>query len=317
MSQYFDNKDLFLQPKVTQYGNHMVMTNVQKQPKTKYYNIDTRFRDDYDESHNSFLQTYNISLPERINDVKSIMVCNAEIPLSYYNISNSLENNAFQIVDENESDPISKTIVIRDGHYDSITLATEINFQFNLVGLSDITFILSSNNSGFQTANSSYKLYFAVKTNMLTSGDSQTSDFDKYNFNSKLGWLLGFRNIEYSFSQNSIQLSEAFIDLNGPRYLYLVVDEFNNGNQNSFLSPMHSSLLNKNILAKITPDNAHYEFGKVLVANLLNGLLLTDKRSYNGKADLQRLKIQLVNEKGIPMNLNGLDFSFSLEVEYE
>jgi hypothetical protein len=314
MSQYFDNKDLFLQPKVTQYGNHMVMTNVVKPCKTKYYNIDSRFRDDYDE-YSKNPTTYNITLPERITDVKSIMVCNAEIPMSYYNISSSLENNMFQITDSTQS--ISKTIIVRDGNYDANQLKTEINTQLITVGLTDISFDLVTTNPLFQSSNPNYKIQFAVKTTMTTSGNSTNTDFDKFSFKTKLGWLLGFRNTEYSFSQINKITSEAFIDLNGPRYLYLVLDEFNNGNQNSFLSPMHSSLLNKNILAKILPDNNHYAFGKILVANLSNGLLFTDKRSYNGKVDLHRLKIQLVNEMGISINLNGLDFSFSLQVEYD
>lgn len=314
MSQYFDNKDLFLEPKVTQYGNHMVMTNVVKPCKTKYYNIDSRFRDDYDE-YSKNPTTYNITLPERITDVKSILVYNAEIPMSYYNISSSLENNMFQITNQNQT--ISKTIIVRDGNYDGAQLKTEINTQLITVGLTDISFDFVTNNTFFQTSNANYKIQFAVKSAMTSSGNSTNTDFDKFSFKTKLGWLLGFRNTEYSFSQINKITSEAFLDLNGPRYMYLVVDEFINGNQNSFLSPMHSSLLNKNILAKITPDNNRYVFNKILIANLLNGLLLTDKRSYNGKVDLHRLKIQLVNEMGNPMNLNGLDFSFSLQVEYE
>ena len=39
MSQYFDKSDLFLDPKVKQYGSHMVMSNVHKPTKTKYVNI--------------------------------------------------------------------------------------------------------------------------------------------------------------------------------------------------------------------------------------------------------------------------------------
>jgi hypothetical protein len=31
MSKYFDNKDSFMGPKTTQYGSHMVMTNVVKE----------------------------------------------------------------------------------------------------------------------------------------------------------------------------------------------------------------------------------------------------------------------------------------------
>ena len=36
-----------LEPKITEQGNHMVMTNVQKQGKVKYINIDSKFKDEY------------------------------------------------------------------------------------------------------------------------------------------------------------------------------------------------------------------------------------------------------------------------------
>jgi len=306
-----DNKDLFLEPKVTQYGNHMVMTNVVKPVKHKYYTIDTRFRDDYDEYSNTSPTYYTITLPQRVNDVKSMMVCTAEIPLSYYNISESLGNNSLEII--KNSNNLKKTVVIKDGNYDANGLVSLINSQLQLIGFTDIVFAITNNHSSFTTTYN-YTFHFAVKTSMTDSGTSYNTDFDKFNFKSKLGWLLGFRNITYT---NQSVVSESFIDLNGPRYVYLVVDEFNNGNQNSFISPLYTSILNKNILAKICIDNKHYTFGSIFTANNFNGYLLTDKRSYNGKVDLQRLKIQLVNELGNPLDLNGLDFSFTLEIEYE
>lgn len=311
MSEYFDNKDLFLEPKVKQYGNHMVMTNVMKPTKRKYYNIDTRFRDDYDEYLDKKQTTCNITLPQRINDVKSIHVCSAEIPLSYYNISASLGNNAFEIIRTSDNTP--KTIIVPDGYYNSNDLVNVINTQMYNVGFTHITF--SINNTSSFTSTYSYTFHFAITTTMTNSGTSDNITTDKYNFKTKLGWILGFRNITYT-NKTSI-LSEAFADLNGPKYLYLVVDEYNNGNQNSFVSPLYSSILNKNILAKICIDNNHYVFGKILTANNYNGYLLTDRRSYNGKIDLQRMKVQLVNEVGISIDLNGLDFSFTLEIEYE
>ena len=39
--------DLFLEPRITEQGNHMVMTNVQKQDKVKYVNVDSKFKDEY------------------------------------------------------------------------------------------------------------------------------------------------------------------------------------------------------------------------------------------------------------------------------
>ena len=71
MSQYVDKNDLFLEPKTTQYGSHMVMTNVHKQTKRKFINIDTRFSDEY---NYLTVANCNVTLPERINDVKSISI---------------------------------------------------------------------------------------------------------------------------------------------------------------------------------------------------------------------------------------------------
>ena len=47
MSGYLDKHNLFLEPQTSQYGNHMVMTNVHKKSKTKYINIDSKFRDEF------------------------------------------------------------------------------------------------------------------------------------------------------------------------------------------------------------------------------------------------------------------------------
>ena len=47
MNHSFDKSTLFMEPNTTQYGSHMVMTNVVKPKRTKYLNIDTRFRDEY------------------------------------------------------------------------------------------------------------------------------------------------------------------------------------------------------------------------------------------------------------------------------
>jgi len=127
---------------------------------------------------------------------------------------------------------------------------------------------------------------------------------------------LGFRNQKYTGITSNIT-SEFLCNLTGPRYLYLVVDEFtNNGSQSSFIAPLPSSLLAKNILARIVIDNTLYPFMSVIPA-CMDCQLITDIRSYAGKVDIQKLNVQLVNENGIPMNLNGADFSLCLKIEHE
>ena len=123
--------------------------------------------------------------------------------------------------------------------------------------------------------------------------------------------------MNYTIKNGTSTVSESFIDLNGPRYLYLAIDEFTKGNQHSFISPLTKSFINKNIVARITIDNTTWGFGKIIPANMKSGNLVSDHRSYTGKNDLQKLNIQILNEFGHPVDLNGMDFSFCIEVEHE
>ena len=229
--------------------------------------------------------------------------------MSFYNISKELGNNYFSIVD-NVSGVIT-TITVTDGQYTSTTLSNEINFDLSNNGFDGIVSYSGSSETGFSyfsAASGNYSVVFNL--------DSQ-NNFEKNNFKSKLGWLLGFRNVSYTITTGNSATSEAFIDLNTPKYLYLVVDEHSSGKQNSFVAPLANSTIQKNILARISVDYQTYPFRSNLIANLTGGLLTTDVRSYTGKTDIQRLVIQLINENGKLMNLNGLDFSFCLQLEHE
>jgi hypothetical protein len=223
-----------------------------------------------------------------------------EIPMSFYNISAALGNNYLNLT----RNGTTTTITIADGNYSVSTLKTTLNAA--LWGY-DLSYNYSGSNSTLNTGTGVVTVNFAV--------DSVGGN-DKYNIKSKLGWILGFRNTTYTIRTTSTT-SEAFYDFNGPRYLYLAIDEYNKGNQHSFVSPLYNSLINKNIIARITMDNATHGFGTILPANLTNGLLVSDLRNYTGKIDLLKMNVQLLDENGHNMALNGLDFSFSLAVEHE
>jgi len=297
MSEY-NNMDLFLEPKTKQYGSHMVMTNVHKQKKTKLVNIDMKFRDEYNYSQ---VANHNITLPERINDVKSIEIMNIEVPISYYNISSNLGNNYFKLMNPDGSSP--KVITIPDGQYTGSILAEKIN---NLL----TTSIYSGLQYNFDGTRSKFSGNVKIEFDIDSTGNS-----DKYNFKSKLGWLLGFRNTSYSITTYIV--SEAAVDLNGPRYLYLAVDEFNNkSNQNSFITPLSSSMINKKVIARVAMNTYMFPYNLNASFTRFNGLT-SDVRSYNGTVDIQKLNVQLLNENGTPMQLNGLDFSFLMKITYE
>jgi len=299
-----DEKDLFMTPRVTQYGSHMVMTNVQKQIKQKYINVDTRFRDDFQTSN---LINYNITLPERITEVKSLTVSNVELPMMYYNISNNLENNVFGIINNN----ITSIIVIPDGQYDVSGIILAINTAMTNAGISFIKFSTSSNFSVFSNTSTSQNTTIDFSIN--TKGSKTTS-----NLKFKLGGVLGFQYAQYFLNTTSSLTSTSIVNLNGPRYLFVILDEFSgNGNQSVFSTQLQNSTLGRNIIARIQIDGITYPFGSILIGNRGGGLLTSSNRGYNGKVDIQRFNIQLVNEIGTVMDLNGQDITLSLVIDYE
>jgi hypothetical protein len=309
MSAYDDGKSLFLAPKVSQYDGHVVMTNVSRRIKTKYVSIDTSYRDNYSSNELNPVASCVITLPERITEVKKIRVHNIEIPNSIYNVSNAIGNNCLQVV----IGAASAMVVVPDGQYTAASLSAQINVSIQALPNAAFHSLVHSINTGNRSSfknnlGSDMTLNFAIASNGF-------SDISR--LNRKLGWSLGFRNTTYSIPAYNSTTSEAVVNVYSFKYIYLVVDEFTKGNQNSFVAVLPNSLVRKTILARIALDKTFYPFGSVFIANLTNGHLLSDHRSYTGAVDLQRLSIQLVDDVGIPVSLNGLDFSFCLEVEHE
>jgi hypothetical protein len=123
----------------------------------------------------------------------------------------------------------------------------------------------------------------------------------------KLGWILGFRNGLYVNNQNYV--SEGLVDLSGPKYLYLVVDDFNNNVDDNFIVTYNSSFLNKSILTRISISNNLFT-----VYSENNYDIVSVPRNYFGPVDIRNLNIQLLDEYGRVVDLNNMDFSFSLNL---
>lgn len=308
-SQYFDEKNTqFLNPEIKQHGNHMILTNVQKPPQKKLLNIDTKFQEEYNHSSNASL-TYNF--PDKIHDVKSIHVPYMEIPYSFYNFSEQKGNSSFIITDETDNNEY--VLTIPDNQYTVSSLVTYLN-DIMTGPLALIEFSLEHNKIKIENkeSGSSGKTY---SFSWNVSGNSLDADYDKTNLKTRLGWCLGFREPSYSINTGAEILSESIVNVNTTNYVFLVVDEFSQNHPNSFVSPLSDSYINKNILARLQIDHSR-AFGSMILGTHQTNLL-SDKRKYGSKTNIGKLKIQLVDGWGIPIDLNKLDFSFVLEVEYE
>jgi len=108
-------------------------------------------------------------------------------------------------------------------------------------------------------------------------------------------------------------------DLLNARYLYLEIIEYDHNKHNNYLfsSSALGCQISKYIIARIVLDYKTFPNGSVLPANLLNGLLITTIRTYKKPICLENMKIRILNELGMPVFLEGLDFSFCIQLECE
>ena len=321
MSKYFDCEKLtFMEPQMKEQGGHMVMTNVHREIKKKYLNIDTRFQEEY---HLDDFAEFKFQLPQTINNVQSMKVVNIEIPASIYNFSFQRKNTYFTV--ENSAGT-KMAIMIEDGNYTFDTLATEIQNQLSssVNGISDIQVtldpsthklrfdnIVDSNTTLTGTDGTKKSILYKFNFDVDESGNS-----DKLNFKSKLGWLLGFREPSYTIHEGGNIVSETFANLHPLRYLYLNIDEYAQANPSSFITPTSNSYTNPHAIARLALDPNTYSFGSVICGNNACGKLLSDRRTYSGKTNIQNLHIQLLDELGNLVDINQMDFSFALEIEY-
>jgi hypothetical protein len=294
MSYYFDNKQIMSGPSIKQQDSHMIMTGVSKTVKERVISIDTKFRKDILYGQNPDAD-FTVNFGEKITEVRSMEVDSIDVPLTFFNINSS--NNTFHIN--------TSLITLTPGFYPNIaTVATEINSQMVSAGFAaaDISFSTVSLNqtSVFRTNAVTYDISFVVVNT-------------PYSEKTNLGWLLGFRKNSYRISSSrKTAVSECSIILKNPRHLFLAINEFSSTNVNSFLTPVENANLNKNIIARISvPDTG---FGTTITASHGNGLLVSEVRKYLEKMNIQRMHIQLLDDAGNVINLNGGDFAFSLRI---
>ena len=96
------------------------------------------------------------------------------------------------------------------------------------------------------------------------------------------------------------------VDVSGPKYFFLVLDDYNNSVNNCFYSAFNSSILNNNILARISLG------GNISFLQQNNLSLTTTMREYFGPVNLTTIKVQLLDEYGRIVDLNYMDFSFCI-----
>ena len=183
--------------------------------------IDSQFRQVYNDENPSSPSDFNMDLSEPLNDLINIRLFSLQIPYTWYTIDEEIGTNFFYVDD--------KKIVVEPGNYKPNELAEVIN---EALQKEVINFELNYNrNNG--------KMTIKKSSNNATEHKITFFDFTRFlnaKTNSNLGFLMGFQKMEYMLDVNNPNIrGEAIVDLYGPKYLLVILDDFNQNHVNSGL----------------------------------------------------------------------------------
>jgi len=274
-------------------------------------NIDTRFRNNY---YTTEATNIHLNLPTVIKNAITMKLVAFELPpCSIYAINKRYGNNFFHITIDGGTN--WHIIRIDDGNYTGIEMVTKIN---NIIA--DNTTLVG--NVTCEINDSSCRMFFRFDAAIAAGNgklafnrsDSTGATADNTNLQLKLGFILGFTLGEYESQATPTEfVGEAPYDGTGHKYLYLVVDDFNNNVNNYFMGAFNNSILNPNILARL-PQYSSSNLSNAMLSDDVNDLATTE-RNYFGPIHIQKLKIQLIDEFGRIVSLNNRDFSLALEFD--
>ena len=249
--------------------------------------IDTRFRDNYE---NTSSTDFIINLPDPLKKVLSLQVINYQLPYTIYSVSKKMGSHSFYVN--------STLIEIMDGGYDEILLVQKINEKLP----SDISLSFNSISSKFIfTGVNVFSLNFDYIQNSSMRYNLATN-VDKIQLT--LGWIMGFRYIEYSGS-NSYQAENCYNGGISNKYYMLSLNDYQNNHNNTFVSAFkYQSLTDNNILCKMT--NSQEDGTKTI---------LYPKRIYFGPTNINKLHIKVYDEYGRILDVNNGDLSIEIECE--
>lgn len=256
--------------------------------------MNTLFRDSNSVSATDCFFTLSYTL----KNVVGIRLLSIEMPESIYLISSYAMSNSLYIwVPATDA---SGTIIIPDGCYDSASLQTAVENSINTtlaVNYFKVIIDPISKKTTISTTNSFdfHLVFFGENSNNIK-------------FEQTLGWILGYRTKIYK--NVSSYKSEGLFFPAPLDYFLFVLNDYHIYNSSNLIAMFNDSYIDKNILAKIPYSNTTFQV-------LFDGTndVLSPKRQYFGPIDIKKLGLQLLNKYGQIINLNFMDFSFTLEVE--
>lgn len=203
---------------------------------------------------------YTFNLSEPLTNVTSLSLKSMEIPMNaYYPVSERYGTSSFDIVNLTSKEICCITLPsgfypsfasgIWDTHSDigGPTLVSQINHYLDNCGIADVRISISPNTQRAKFTNTSpdkYNIIFYSENGLDCSDNICRPNNSGARIDSNLGWLLGFRQPQYTLDvstpTNSI-ISESIVNPWGTRYLLLEVDDLNRNRTSGNLVSMSSN----------------------------------------------------------------------------
>jgi len=272
----------------------------------KNIHLNSKFRDDY---YNTSSSNFKYTFSNNLENVVSLELSSISIPDSWYLFSEG--NNKFTITITDTSSSIID-VVISEGNYTASQLEEYLNNKYFWNSNTDLKFIKFSINAN------SMKSCFDVSKNDVNGNSIPSNtkfnisfvDENTNNLMLNVGWILGFRHGKYLNLKDIKCVSEGVFDDGGNRYLYLCLKDYNKNVSNSNIVYFDDTTMRNDVLAKI-----YLIDGVFSMRRDDNPFDYSKKREYFGPISFEKFEIQLVDQYGKQINLNNMDFSFSLELK--
>ena len=238
---------------------------------TRIINIDSQYRQS--NSINNISTDFTLDLSESVLNVISLRLFSYQIPYTWYSFDVQYANTCFWItfVDENGNPvllPVTNTITnqvtnqigipisIEPGNYtsnssttlgslpyaikaaltssgfspsDTTVIINQVNYKLTL-SLYGLSYTNPTNQEKFVVGNSTIITFFDPTAKLVCTNTCA----QPLAINQTLGWLMGFR-IPSETVNTSGNTGTSVVDLYGPKYLILVVDDYNQNHINNGL----------------------------------------------------------------------------------
>ena len=236
---------------------------------TRFINLDSQFRQATG-GIDTISTDYTLDLSDPLTDVLSLRLYSIQIPYTWYAIDYQYGNTCFWVTNNN----IDFKISVTPGNYEPSTFVTELNTSFQTAGFVfvDVTVPVSftANNGKIQinlegVTDPSGNIINGIQQPIISESNSVITGIDNVpifdpivhpyftffdftgnkicqlncvsqnlSFNNTLGWVMGYR-LPVTPIFNTGNVPVAVLDIYGPKYLILVIDDYNQNHINNGL----------------------------------------------------------------------------------